>query len=215
MKKTLLLFTISALIFIAGCDNIDPGVKPSGSETVTVQTVSSAVNTAADTAEETESLPEYINADALAHRSYELRYLLAQEKFDSPDDISVNALVQYAFCHLYYDDLIAMPRTGNKLRQATADEINQEILENFGEVGTDITKADLYNSGRKCFEMWEPLYGTDIYYDVTVVPAGDDTYKASTTFYGDSAKKEIIGKTVLTVEDADGSVLIRKLSSSK
>jgi len=63
--------------------------------------------------------------------------------------------------------------------------------------------------------MWEPLYGTDIFYKVTLRRAGENTYQARTTFYSDSSQKEIIGKTVLTVEDASGQVQIKKMTSSK
>lgn len=206
MKKLLCFLTALAMLFLSGCSNINPEVKKDGS---------SSSASYADNSDERKAIPEYINADDFAHRSYELRYLLAQERFNSPDDIPANALVQYSFCHLYYTNLTDMPRSGSQYRQASVDEIKQEIRKQFGEVNVDITNADLYNSGRKCFEMWEPLYGTDIFYKVTLRRAGENTYQARTTFYSDSSQKEIIGKTVLTVEDASGQVQIKKMTSSK
>ncbi len=205
MKRALCL-VLAALIsvfILAGCDNADPSVKSS----------SAAASGRSD--KPGSGIPDYVDADALAHRSYELRYLLAQQKFDSPDDISASALVQFCFCHLYYDDLTDMPTSGNRIREATVDDIKVQILKYFGSVSTDLTKADLYNRGKGVFEMWEPLYGADIYYEASVAAAGDDTYKVTTVFYNDPAKTERLGKTVLTVEDLEGHVVIRKLTSAK
>ena len=107
-----------------------------------------------------------------------------------------------------------MPTSGNKLREASADDIKLELLKQFGSVDVDITAADLYNSGKKKFEMWEPHYGTEIFYDVSVVADSDNCYKAVTDFYTDSSKSERKGKTVLTVKDIGGKVFIQKLSSA-
>ena len=108
-----------------------------------------------------------------------------------------------------------MPKTGIQLRTATPEQIKQIITDTFGEFDVDITKADLYNSGKKCFEMWEPLYGSEIFYDVRLVRDGDNTYKVRTTFYTDDTKSEVKGKTVLTVQDSDGKIIIQKMTSSK
>lgn len=206
MKKWLcfLLAVIIVSVF-AGCDNINPVLKRDPDSEVVYNESDS------DAAE----IPEYIDADALANRSYELRYLLAQKTFNSPSDISVSALVQYSFCHLFYENLIDMPKTGIQLRTATPEQIKQIITDTFGEFDVDITKADLYNSGKKCFEMWEPLYGSEIFYDVRLVRDGDNTYKVRTTFYTDDTKSEVKGKTVLTVQDSDGKIIIQKMTSSK
>ena len=206
MKKIPCLLLALTMLFMSGCENINPEVDNADQSLSTSYT---------DSSEDGTNIPDYINADALAHRSYELYFLFAQDRFNSPDEISVNALVQYSFCHLYYDNLTDMPRSGNILRQASADEIKQELFKHFGEIDVDITRADLYNKGRQCFEMWEPTYGTDIYYDVKISRAGEKTYKASSTFYSDSTLKDEIGKTVLTVEDSAGQVLIKKLISSR
>lgn len=208
MKKLLCLLAVLAVVPLAGCNNVDPAVKPSA-------TTGTAATTTAAAPADAEAIPAYIDADALAHRSYELRYLLAQTKFESPDDMSVNALVQFAFCHVYYENLTDMPRSGNRLRQATADEINQQILKYFGAVSTDITKADLYNHGRKCFEMWEPLYGRDIFYKATVTRGDEENlYIVNTVFYSDASQSEAIGRTALTVEDVSGQAQMRSLTSS-
>lgn len=205
MKKLALLLAVLLAFSLAGCNNANPGIKNNSSESISGEQGS----------ESNKPIPEYINADALAHRSYELRYLLGQEKFTSPDDISPSALVQFAFCHIYYENLTDMPSSGNRLRTASADDIKLQILKYFGSVSVDITKADLYNSGKKQFEMWEPHYGTEIYYDTEIKRAGTDTYKVTAVFYSDSAKTEKTGKTVLTVEDSSGRAIIKKMTSSK
>lgn len=206
MKKWLCFFLAVIIVSVfAGCDNINPVLKRDPDSEVVYNESDS------DAAE----IPEYIDADALANRSYELRYLLAQKTFNSPSDISVSALVQYSFCHLFYENLIDMPKTGIQLRTATPEQIKQIITDTFGEFDVDITKADLYNSGKKCFEMWEPLYGSEIFYDVRLVRDGDNTYKVRTTFYTDDTKSEVKGKTVLTVQDSDGKIIIQKMTSSK
>ena len=192
MKRLWCFFTALVLLSLAGCNNIDPGVRDD------------AGSSAYSSGEQSAPIPAYIDAD-----------LLAQERFSSPDDISVNALVQFAFCHIYYADLTAMPRSGNRLRQATPEEIRLQLLKYFGTVSADITGADLYNAGKGCFEMWEPLYGTEIYYETAVNRAGANTYQVRTTFFTDADKTEVQGKTVLTVQDVDGHVQIRRLASSK
>lgn len=205
MKKILyFLFAVIIVSMLAGCDNINP-VFQSNSDSEVVYNESDSDNA---------EIPEYIDADALANRSFELRYLLAQNGFNSPSEISVSALVQYSFCHLFYENLIDMPTTGIKLRTATSEQIQQVITDTFGEMDVDITKADLYNNGKKCFEMWEPLYGSEIFYDVRLVRDGDNTYKARTTFYTDDSKSEVMGKTVLTVKDSDGKIIIQKMTST-
>ncbi|MDE6659268.1 MAG: hypothetical protein K2K01_04050 [Eubacterium sp.] len=205
MKKFLcVLIAILIVAVFAGCDNINPALKKDSDSDVVYN----------ESESDDKEIPEYIDADALANRSYELRYLLAQNSFNSPSEISVSALVQYAFCHMFYENLVDMPTEGIQLRIATADPIKQIITENFGELDIDLTKADLYNIAKKKFEMWEPLYGTEIFYDVKVVRSDDDTYKARTTFYTDDSKSEVLGKTVLTVKDTDGKITIQKLTSS-
>lgn len=206
MKRLICILTAVLLLALAGCNNTDPNRRRESSD-ISADSAWSA--------EDSQPVPAYIDADALAQRSYELRYLLAQERFNAPEDISASALVQFAFCHIYYENLTAMPRTGNRLRETTADEIRVQLLKYFGSVPVDITKADLYNVGRQQFEMWEPHYGADIYYDTAVRRAGETTYRCITTFYTDVSRTERLGKTVLTVEDIAEQIVIRKMTSSK
>lgn len=158
-----------------------------------------------------EDIPDYIDADAFAKRSYELYFLLSQKSFDSPEQMSVSALVQFAFCHLFYTDLTDMPTTGIKIRNAKLEDIKTELIKHFGELDIDLTQADLYNKAHERFEMWEPHYGTEIHYDTVVKAIGNDNYTITTVFYTDKGKSEVLGRTVMTVHDNGGIVYITKL----
>ena len=157
--------------------------------------------------------PSYINKADLANRSYELHFLLGVDKFSSPNELAPNVIAQFAFCHIYYENLCSMPTTGMKLRETTSDKIQAQISKYFGNVSTDITKSDLYNKASQSFKMWQPTYGTAIFYDAVLTKNNEGLYECSTTFYTDSTKKNIYGKTVLTVEDNGSRAIIKKLSS--
>lgn len=195
------LFIITGMT-LAGCSNRNPNIG--NSEDMPAPPTSTG---------EPADIPAYIDRDALANRSYELRFLLAQERFSSPEQMPVNALVQFAFCHIYYQNLCEMPATGMKLREATKEMIDDQIEKYFGELKTDITQSDLFHKATGKFQMWEPTYGTELFYDSKLVAAADHLYVCTTTFYTDSKKQDVLGKTVLTVEDSGGRAVIKKLSS--
>ena len=182
-------------------------ITNSNGDTGAETTHSSASNT------ELLNVPEYINKDELANRSYELHFLLGVDKFSSPNELAPNVIAQFAFCHIYYENLCSMPTTGMKLRETTGNEIEAQISKYFGNVSTDITKSDLYNKASQSFKMWQPTYGTAIFYDAVLTKNTKGLYECSTTFYTDSTKKNIYGKTVLTVEDNGSRAIIKKLSS--
>ncbi len=212
MKKIIslaLVLMLSLTVFTA-CSNTDPNVK----QTTSSQSDGYEVNTEEDTQESTTKDDGVVNADYYANRSYELRFLFAVDKFSKPSDMSTGVLVQYAFCRLYYDNLTDMPRKGVKMREATQKQITDQIQKDFGKVSVDVTKSDLYNHDKKKFEMWEPLYGGDIYFNAKSEKISDSEYNVTTTFYNDEAKTEVKGTTVMTVSVAkDGKQYIKKLSS--
>lgn len=212
MKKILslaLVLVLSLTVFTA-CSNTDPNVK----QTTSSQSDGYEVNTDEDTSESTTKDDGVVNADYYANRSYELRFLFAVDSFDKPSDISTSVLVQYAFCRLYYDNLTDMPRKGVKMREATQKQITDQIQKEFGKVNVDVTKSDLYNHDKKKFEMWESLYGSDIYFNAKSEKVSDSEYKVTSTFYNDEAKTEVKGTTVMTVSvSKDGKQYIKKLSS--
>lgn len=174
---------------------------------------SAGTNTPSASTADVPDAPEYINKDDLVNRSYELHFLLGVDKFSSPNELAPNVIAQFAFCHIYYTNLISMPTTGMKLRETTGDKIQAQISKYFGNVSTDITKSDLYNKASQSFKMWQPTYGTAIFYDAVLTRNNEGQYVCSTTFYTDSTKKNIYGKTVLTVEDNGSRAIIKKLSS--
>lgn len=208
-------FSLILVLSFTSCNSVDPNIAASSEADYGYSVVVSSDNTEnSDNMSET-SDSSLLDDDYFAKRSYELCYLLAQTSFEKPEDISINAIVQYAFCHIFYDDLTKMPKEGINMREATADQINSVIKEHFGVTGLDITKSDLYNSGNDRFEMWEPLYGTEIYYDVSHEKKTGMLYEVTSVFYNDKNKTERKGKVVLTVEKDGKDFYIKKLSSSK
>ena len=225
MKRFIILFLVF-IFALCGCNNQNPNINinpdngysgylNSSTDTSTETSTVTSAETTNSSASNTEllNIPEYINKDELANRSYELHFLLGVDKFSSPNELPPNVIVQFAFCHIYYTNLCSMPTTGMKLRETTGNEIEAQISKYFGNISTDITKSDLYNKASQKFKMWEPTYGTKIFYDSTLTKNNEGLYECSTTFYTDSTKKNIYGKTVLTVEDNGSRAIIKKLSS--
>ena len=212
MNKILwVLLTLSMCIgLFTACSNADPNVK----KTTSASNDNYVVDTDENESESSSQSNGAVDIDYYANRSYELHFLLAIASFDDPSQISANALVQYAFCRLYYDNLVDMPRSGVKMREATKKQIDDQIQKEFGKVSVDITKSDLYNQSKKKFEMWEPLYGSDIYFDAKTEEVNKNEYTVTSTFYNDEAKNEVKGTTTLTVLiDKNGKEYIKKLSS--
>jgi hypothetical protein len=225
MKRFIILFLVF-IFALCGCNNQNPNINinpdngysgylNSSTDTSTETSTVTSAETTNSSASNTEllNIHEYINKDELANRSYELHFLLGVDKFSSPNELPPNVIVQFAFCHIYYTNLCSMPTTGMKLRETTGNEIEAQISKYFGNISTDITKSDLYNKASQKFKMWEPTYGTKIFYDSTLTKNNEGLYVCTTTFYTNSTKKNIQGKTVLTVEDNGSRAIIKKLSS--
>lgn len=190
----LLVFTL--LFSLCACKNIDPNKK-------------SNTDSESDTnLAESGSISE-IDVDFFALRGYELCILLAQSSFESPDQIPINALVQFAMCHLFYDDLTKMPTTGMQIRTATVPEIEEKIKEYFGEANIDVTKSDLYNKGKQIFEMWEPHYGGDVYYTASANTKIGGLFEVKVNYYKDSAKTDSIGNVIVTLIKKNGKFYIK------
>lgn len=214
MKKFISIFLVLAfsLTVFTACSNADPNVKQTTESQSDEYKVDMEEKTSA--ASSVNNADKVVDSEYFANRSYELRFLLAVDSFDKPDDISINALVQFAFCRIYYDNLIYMPRSGVKTREATAEQIKTQIQKDFGKVNVDVTKSDLYNQSKKKFEMWEPLYGSEIYFDTKSEEIGKNEYTVTSTFYDDEAKSNVKGTTVMTVSvGSDGKQYIQKMTS--
>ena len=157
-----------------------------------------------------------VDVGAFALRSYELCFLLGQSGFSDPSEISLDPAVLFAFCHLYYDELWSMPNGGNLLCTASEDEITGKLAEYFGDAGFDVKKSEYYSSLSGEFEMFAPTqFGTSVYYNVDSAEfaSGSGDFEIYTTFYKDSGKTTVLGRTVLTLKTADGRATIASMTS--
>ncbi|MBO4869853.1 MAG: hypothetical protein J5585_09090 [Clostridia bacterium] len=157
-----------------------------------------------------------VDVGAFARRSYELCYLLGQTSFASPSEISLDSAVLFAFCHLYYDELWTIPRNGNLLCTASADQITEKLAEYFGDAKFDVLLSSYYSSHTEKFEMFAPTqYGMNLFYNVdsAETDANSDNFMIYTSFYKDSSKKDLLGRTVLSLKISDGAATIVSLSS--
>ena len=146
-------------------------------------------------------------------RAYELAYMLAQKNFASPDKIPIDALVQFAFCHVYYKNLNEMNNKAMQYRSAKEEQIKEQLKTYFGSDNYKITDSALYNSGKKIFEMWIPEYGCNIYYTVDAVNVSGDNAEIITTFYNELERESMLGRTTINVKVKDGKPVIASLSS--
>ena len=224
---------VCAFLTLFSCKNVDPNVK-SKEDSETEARVDDRGGRAAVTDAETTGEAEAratcvgggrdqsqvvdgvtVDVRKMALRSYELCFMLAQTNFASPKDISAESAVQFAFCLLYYDELWRMPATGDVYRKATVNEIEKKLSELFWDTKFDVKTSPLYSTGLDRFEMFEPHYGQSIYYNVDSAEASEKSgkFEIFTTFFEDSAKTKVLGRTVLTVEIHDGGAYISALSS--
>ena len=146
-------------------------------------------------------------------RAYELAYMMAQPKFASAADIPIDALVQYAFCHVYFKNLNEMNNKAMQYRDATEAQIKEQLKNYFGSDDFKVKDSVLYNSGKEVFEMWIPEYGCNIYYTVDAVNVSGDTAEIITTFYNELKRETMLGRTTIKVKIKDGKPVIDSLST--
>lgn len=142
-------------------------------------------------------------------RLYELKIQFAVSGFDSVSDLTPSVVVQYAFCHLYYDSLVDMPEEKDMLlREVLPSSITSEVKELFGENSVDITKSDLYESDKNLFEMWQPKLRAAVYANSVCEKQSDTTYQLTSTFYKTKDKLEVTGTvTGVFVKQGDHYIL--------
>lgn len=226
MKKLILTaLSIAILSAIISCDNIDPVVTHITDSTDTYE-VDTGVT--ADSGKENNEKKEYkaygggedrlltvdgvtVDTGEYAIRAYELYFMLGQDSFDNITGIDVSAVTQFAFCHLFYDELYKMPNGNMMYRQATQEEIDRCVERFFGKNDIDTTKSVLFNRGKRVFEMWQPEYGTDIYYNInSAEPDGLDVL-IDVTFYNDLNKTEPKKNIVINVSIEDNNAVISSM----
>lgn len=154
------------------------------------------------------------NAVLYTKRLYELKNQFAVGGFSSASELSPSVVVQYAFCHLYYQSLPDMPDdAGMVLRQVPPESIQKEVDSLFGETGVDIKKSDLYDADKNLFEMWQPRLRASVFAD-TVCKAGEDgRYELTVSFYDSSAKTTLTSAVVGVFEKQDGRYILKSMET--
>lgn len=223
LKKTfcVILSAVSVALLCASC-SVDPNVKQE--ET----TKSYSVESGKDQEEkELSGFHSYaagktdpvtvngveISVTDFSLRAYELAYMIAQPKFTSADNIPIDALVQFAFAHVYFPNLNEMNNKSMQYRYANEDQIKEQLMTYFGSDKFKIKESVLYNSGKKFFEMWIPKYGCNIYYNIDTVNTKEDGAEIVTTFYNELKRETLFGKTTINVKIKDGKPVIDSLSA--
>lgn len=223
-KKALAILLISTLLFtFCSCMGVDPNVKPE-------KEVKEEEYEVEKPKENADALLEGFNAygdgftapltvkgvkvdvEAFALRSYELAFLIAQPSFKSVKDISVDALAQYAFVHVFFENFYEIPNKLTEFRQAKPKQVKSALEKQFGKVSVDLEKSLLYNKGKKMFEMWLPEYGSNVFYRVDAADVTGDKAVIVTTFYNELKKNTKLGRTEITVKIEDGKPVIASMS---
>lgn len=141
----------------------------------------------------TGDVSDTFDAALYTKRLYELKVQFAVSGFHTISDLTPSVVVQYAFCHLYYDSLVDMPEEKNMLiREVLPDSISSEVKELFGDNKVDITKSDLYESDKKLFEMWQPKLRASVCANTVCTKLSDTSYQITSTFYKTKEKTDII-----------------------
>ena len=232
MKTVKIVSFIIALIIMASlavsCSNIDPNVDQGKKDESTVGTDSVSEDTAAteendyevaavgggrDEVKEINGVS--VDVGAFARRSYELCFLLGQTSFNSIDEMSLDAAVQFAFCHLYYEELWQMPVSVEVYRTASVEKVSEKLEEYFGENKIDPAKSVLYTPSLKKLEMYQPKYGVGVFYNVdSFEKTGDDgTYEIITTFFSGRNKSNVIGRTTMNIKVIEDRAIIVGMTS--
>lgn len=146
-----------------------------------------------------------------ALRSYELVFLLAQKSFNSVDEIQVDALAQFAFAHLYHENLNESEYAPTLHRSATAEEVSASVEKYFGVNSVDLTQSVLYNSANRVFEMWEPNYGRNVFCTIDAADVSDTRMTVVSSFYNEIERSTLLGHTTVVVENVDGAAVIKSV----
>ena len=154
-----------------------------------------------------------VDVNAFALRSHELAYMIGETKFDSPDELSVDAATQFGFTHIFYEDFYKIDNRAVAFRTVKSEQIKEQLEKYFGKNSIDPEKSILYNPKTKKLEMWLPEYGTNMYYNIDAVQEEGDALEITTTFYREKAKSTLLCKTVISVGIEDGKPVILRLKT--
>ena len=154
-----------------------------------------------------------VDVNAFALRSHELAYMIGETKFDSPDELSVDAATQFGFTHIFYEDFYKIDNRAVAFRTVKSEQIKEQLEKYFGKNSIDPEKSILYNPKTKKLEMWLPEYGTNMYYNIDAVQEEGDALEITTTFYREKAKSTLLCKIVISVGIEDGKPVILRLKT--
>ncbi|MBR6918645.1 MAG: hypothetical protein IKN38_10735 [Clostridia bacterium] len=232
MKTVKIVSLIIALVIITSlavsCGNVDPNVDQGKNGETAVGTDASSEDSTApeedgnevtaigggrDGVKEIDGVS--VDVGAFARRSYELCFLLGQTSFNSVDEMSPDAAVQFAFCHLYYEELWQMPVGVDVYRTATVEEISKKLEEYFGANKIDPSKSVLYTASLKKLEMYQPKYGVGVFYNVDSFEktSDDGVYEIITTFFTGKSKTDVIGRTTMQIKIVEDRAIIVAMTS--
>ncbi len=158
---------------------------------------------------ETEQIdvPEGLDLSRFVKQAYELKNLLAVKSFSSVEDLSVNQVVQYAFCYLYSEGkcLVDYKPSSMLYRQATEDEIKEQIVILFGSCPFEVTESDLYAPGKQYFEMWQPDYSSSVFSSVTLHKESEESFRIEISYFEDAAKTKNTDVITVTVKKGENN----------
>lgn len=160
-------------------------------------------------------MPKTLDPIRYIKQAYELKNFMAIDSFSEAKNLPVNPAVQYAFCYLYAGSgcLVDYKPTTMTYREATEQEVQEQIGLLFGSCPFDIKASDLYSASKKRFEMWQPDYSCDVYATASLSIAETGDYKIEISYFESAAKAEATGSTVITVRQAeDGTFFLASMA---
>lgn len=180
--------------------------SPTGSQVTTESAASALLEQEGIAVTPLAEIPEALDPYRYVKQAYELKNLMAVDPFASVGDLPVNPVVQYAFCYLYADSgcLVDVKPGTMTYRQATEQEIRDQISRLFGSCPHDVKTSELYASGKQCFEMWQPDYSRNVYATATVRAADGGAFVIESTYYEDASRTKAVDTAVVTVKQATG-----------
>lgn len=162
-----------------------------------------------------ENVPQGLDPVKYVKQAYELKNFMAIESFDSAEDLPVGPTVQYAFCYLYSSGncLVDYKPAAMTYRQASESQIREQIVTLFGSCPMELESSNLYSSGNRYFEMWQPDYSRNIYAAGTLKKTDDQTYQIEVTYFEDEQKVRASGTANVWVKAKDdGSFYLAAMS---
>lgn len=162
-----------------------------------------------------DEVPEGFDAIKFVKQGYELKTFMAIESFDSASDLPVGPTVQYAFCYLFSGDrcLVDYQPSAMTYRQASEDQIRDQIIALFGACPLDLKASNLYSSGNQYFEMWQPDYSRHIYATGTVSKTGEETYRIKVSYFKDADRSLVQDTAEIVVKETEnGSFYIASMA---